>query len=207
MTRFFCALVSGLLVTVSLPACYDDPNKKYALEPLPNVKEGAAEQLARKANPFGDAMVRYLRGKPREDGNEFILGVRFEPGGFAPRMDSIGDVEALLVIMRDYPAMRIVIEGHTDNEGDPEKNRRLSQVRADWVRQFLLERGIDAERVAAEGFGDTVPIADNSTPAGQKKNRRLVIRVVNFDSQPVSVQLQHEEQQESPETGNRPADQ
>ncbi|WP_237057338.1 OmpA family protein [Microbulbifer sediminum] len=190
MTRFLCVFVSGLLVTVFLPACYDDPNRKYALEPLPNVQGGAAEQLAREASPFGDAMVRYLRGKPRKEGNEFILGVRFEPGGFAPRMDTIADIEALLVIMRDYPELRIAIEGHTDNEGDPEKNRKLSQWRADWVRQFLLERGIDAERVTAEGFGDAAPIADNSTAAGQKKNRRLVIRVVNFDSSPMSVKLQ-----------------
>ncbi|SDK55068.1 OmpA family protein [Microbulbifer yueqingensis] len=189
MTRVTCGPLFVLVATVCLAACYDDPNRKYALEPLPNVQAGAAEQLARESNPFGDEMVRYLRGKPREDGNEFTLGVRFEPGGFAPRMDTLADLEALLVIMRDYPSLRIAIEGHTDNEGEPDKNRRLSQARADWVRQFLVERGVAAERVTSEGFGDTRPIADNTSPAGQKKNRRLVIRILNFDSRPVPVEF------------------
>ncbi|WP_346837959.1 OmpA family protein [Microbulbifer sp. SAOS-129_SWC] len=180
-------LFCGLL----LSGCFD-PHKQYTnypLNPLARIADGPDEQAARRAAPFGDAMVRYLRGKARRGGDEFVLRVDFEPGGFAPEMDSIGDVEALLVIMRDFPRLRIAIEGHTDSAGDAQKNLKLSQWRADWVRSFLVERGIDAARIEAEGFGDTQPIADNSTPAGQEKNRRLVVRVLNFDSAPIEVAL------------------
>lgn len=179
-------LGAALGLSVLLGGC-DDPYKKYALDPFTEVQDSEGEQAARRAAPFGDELVRYLRGEPRGDDNEFILQVEFEPGGFAPLMDTIGEIEALLVIMRDFPDLRIAIEGHTDNEGEPERNQKLSQWRADWVRRFLLERGIAGERVQAKGFGDSDPIADNGTPAGQKKNRRLVIRILNFDRQSASL--------------------
>ncbi|MCX2782093.1 OmpA family protein [Microbulbifer thermotolerans] len=175
-------LLLAMGVVLALVACHD-PHKKYALTPLVEERGSGGEVAA----PFAEQLVRYLRGVPRAQGNEFILQVRYAPGGFAPLMDSIGDIEALLVIMRDFPALRIVIEGHTDSEGDPEKNLKLSQWRADWVRHFLLERGIAEERVQAEGFGDSRPIADNSTPEGQAKNRRLVIRLLNFATQSTAL--------------------
>ena len=175
-----------LLAALAIGGCYD-PHKKYALDPLTEVQAGESEQVARQAAPFADELVRYLRGSPREGGDAFVLQLEFEPGGFAPLMNSISDLEALLVIMRDFPSLRIAVEGHTDNEGDAEKNLKLSQWRAEWVRRFLLERGIAEDRVQAQGYGDTDPIADNSTPAGQQKNRRLVIRILNFERQSASV--------------------
>ncbi|WP_308365228.1 MULTISPECIES: OmpA family protein [unclassified Microbulbifer] len=184
--RFAVFLSLPLLAALALGGCYD-PHKKYVLNP-PSVADSEGEKAARNAAPFADELVRYLRGKPRDQGSEFILNVEFEYGGFAPRMDSLGDIEALLVIMRDYPDLRIAIEGHTDNEGKAEKNLKLSQWRANWVRSFLLERGIAGDRVQAEGFGDSRPIADNDTPEGRKQNRRLVIRILNFDQPPVSAE-------------------
>ncbi|WP_460804073.1 OmpA family protein [Microbulbifer agarilyticus] len=166
-----------------------DPTKKYTLDPRELVSNGLSEQTARAAAPFGDDMVRYLMGQAREQGDSFVLNVDFLPGGFAPKMDTLADVEALLVILRDFPALKIVVEGHTDNAGDPDKNRKLSQWRADWVRQFLLERGIDSGRVEAAGLGDSDPIADNATQRGREKNRRLVVRVIDFDGKPLNVRL------------------
>lgn len=165
-SRYFLFLIA----TLFLGACYDDPHKKYALEPPTPGEQVSVQDLS-----FGDTVVRYLRGESGE--SEFVLGVDFDPGRSSPKMDTTADVEALLVIMRDFPTVTIVIEGHTDSEGEPEKNQRLSQWRAEWVKNFLVDRGIAPERVVAEGFGDTVPIADNSTQRGQEKNRRLVVRI------------------------------
>ncbi|BBM01457.1 OmpA family protein [Microbulbifer sp. GL-2] len=176
--------VCYLFILVTFIAGCPDPNKKYALKPLTEVQTGESEKAARQAAPFADDLVRFLRGNTRKGGDTFILRLEFDPGGFAPRMDSIADLEALLVIMRDFPDLRIAIEGHTDNAGDSKKNLRLSQWRADWVQHFLVERGISTERMEAQGYGDTDPIADNSNKAGQKENRRLVIRVLNFDRVP-----------------------
>ncbi|QIL91062.1 OmpA family protein [Microbulbifer sp. SH-1] len=187
-------LWASILVVVSallLCGC-PDPTKKYTLDPRELVSNGFGEKVARESEPFGDDMVRYLMGQQRKDGALFVLDVDFEPGGFAPKMETLGDIEALLVIMRDFPALKIVVEGHTDNAGDPEKNRKLSEWRANWVRQFLLERGISAERVEAAGLGDSDPVADNSTPKGREQNRRLVVRVIDFDGKPVNVGLNRE---------------
>ncbi len=187
---------AGLLAAMIIPSLFltgcPDPTKKYTLDPRELVSNGLGEIAARQAAPFGDDMVRYLMGQARENGEIFLLRVDFEPGGFAPKMETLGDVEALLVIMRDFPALKIAVEGHTDNAGDPEKNRKLSQWRADWVKQFLLERGIGAERVEAAGLGDSDPVADNATQKGREQNRRLVVRVLDFDGKPVKVQLNRE---------------
>ncbi|WP_226703736.1 OmpA family protein [Microbulbifer elongatus] len=186
-SRSLLVLIPALLLT----GC-PDPTKKYTLDPRDLVTGGLGERTAREAAPFGDDMVRYLMGQAREQGDTFVLNVDFEPGGFAPKMDTLTDIEALLVIMRDFPALKIVVEGHTDNAGDPKKNRKLSQWRANWVKQFLLERGIAEARVEAAGLGDSDPIADNETQRGREKNRRLVVRVVDFDGKPLKVQLNRE---------------
>ncbi|WGL15729.1 OmpA family protein [Microbulbifer bruguierae] len=185
------ALVFFVLSPLLLSGC-PDPTKKYSLQPRELVTRGLGELSARQAAPFGDDMVRYLMGQSRREGDIFVLRVDFEPGGFAPKMDTIEDIEALLVIMRDFPALKIAVEGHTDNAGDPDKNRKLSQWRADWVRQFLLERGISADRVEAAGLGDSDPVADNDTQKGREQNRRLVVRVLDFDGKPVNVRLSRE---------------
>lgn len=187
IARFAVFLSLPLLGALVLGGCYD-PHKKYALDPLTAVTGSEGEKAARSAAPFADELVRYLRGGARDRKGGFVLQVEYAPGGFAPRMDSIGDIEALLVIMRDYPDLKIAIEGHTDNKGEAEKNLKLSQWRADWVRSFLLERGIAGDRVRAEGFGDGQPVADNDTPKGRKENRRLVVRVLNFDPPPVAAE-------------------
>ncbi|MEX2964056.1 OmpA family protein [Microbulbifer sp. TYP-18] len=190
MTRFVPLAILILAGTLFLGGCYD-PHKKYVypLTPREKVADSAGEKAARRAAPLGDALVRYLRNGSGVQDGEFTLGVRFRAGGSAPRMDTLRDLEALLVIMRDYPSLRIAIEAHTDSEGEADKNLKLSQWRADWVGRFLIERGIDAERIEAQGFGASLPIADDSTPEGQRLNRRLVIRVLNFDRQPLKPKL------------------
>ena len=196
--RGLCKCRILVLVPALVLAGCPDPTKKYTLDPRDLVSNGLGEQSARSAAPFGDDMVRYLMGQSREAGDTFVLDVDFEPGGFAPRMDTLGDVEALLVIMRDFPALKIVVEGHTDNAGDPKKNQKLSQWRANWVKQFLQERGIDGARVEAAGLGDSDPIADNDTQRGREKNRRLVVRVTEFDGKPVNVRMGNPRKQDPP---------
>ncbi|MCM2357670.1 MAG: OmpA family protein [Geobacteraceae bacterium] len=76
--------------------------------------------------------------------------------------------------MKKYPTTTAVIEGHTDEVGSDEYNMQLSQRRAESVVKFLVEKfGIDPSRLAAKGYGKTMPIADNSTDLGRQKNRRI----------------------------------
>jgi outer membrane protein OmpA-like peptidoglycan-associated protein len=70
------------------------------------------------------------------------------------------------------------IEGHTDNVGDSTRNIALSQRRAQAVRAALIERGVPAERLVAQGFGDAQPLGDNTTTDGRARNRRIEIRMI-----------------------------
>jgi len=95
------------------------------------------------------------------------------------RQDSYSVVEEVARIIKDHPEIqRIRIEGHTDRTGNRRFNRRLSQRRAEAVRERLIEYGVSPERLEAQGFGQEQPIADNSSPEGRSQNRRVEFIVV-----------------------------
>jgi outer membrane protein OmpA-like peptidoglycan-associated protein len=93
-------------------------------------------------------------------------------------------------VMVTYPGIRIEIQGHTDDEGDPSLNEALSLRRAEAVRQYLIQAGVPAQRLRAAGFGGSKPIADNRTAAGKAKNRRIELVLItgteSIDAAPTS---------------------
>lgn len=89
---------------------------------------------------------------------------------------SILDNVAELLVLK--PAMKIEIAGHTDSDGDDAANLLLSQQRADAVKQYLIKKGIAANRMTAKGYGESRPVADNATTAGKQQNRRTEIRIL-----------------------------
>ena len=83
-------------------------------------------------------------------------------------------LKAIDGLIKDAPGFKVTIEGHTDNKGKAAANLKLSQARAEAVRQWLIDHlQTPADRMAAKGFGSTKPIADNKTDAGRNKNRRV----------------------------------
>ena len=80
--------------------------------------------------------------------------------------------------MKNNPQLGLQIEGHTDNVGNPTYNLTLSQRRANAVRQYFEEQGIEVERLKATGFGQEKPIADNKTATGKAKNRRVELKPI-----------------------------
>lgn len=102
------------------------------------------------------------------------LDVKFATGGATVTESSMASIERVAKGMREYPETSLVIEGHTDNTGSADGNRRLSQRRADAVKAVLVDRfAIDAARITAVGKGADVPIADNGTAEGRARNRRV----------------------------------
>ena len=75
--------------------------------------------------------------------------------------------------------MRVEIQGHTDNVGSERYNQTLSERRARTDLNYLVARGINANRLQTIGYGETKPIADNSTPAGRAMNRRIEFKILN----------------------------
>jgi len=90
---------------------------------------------------------------------------------------SNASLDKLVAIMNDNPGLKVKIEAHTSNAGDATKNQTLSENRANAVKDYLVCKGISADRITAEGFGGTQPIADNTTAAGRTKNNRVEIRM------------------------------
>ena len=86
-------------------------------------------------------------------------------------------VDRLAQFMRDYPERSVRIEGHTDAAGSDDTNQSLSERRAQAVREALLQRGLEAPRIGAVGYGEARPIANNETAAGRQQNRRVEIVV------------------------------
>jgi OOP family OmpA-OmpF porin len=72
--------------------------------------------------------------------------------------------------------VRAEVAGHTDNRGSPQRNRILSQQRAEAVMRYLVSKGVDAGRLTARGYGPDSPIADNATESGRAENRRVELR-------------------------------
>jgi outer membrane protein OmpA-like peptidoglycan-associated protein len=85
--------------------------------------------------------------------------------------------DAVVAVIEKNPTIKIRIEGHTDSRGKAGYNRKLSDQRAKAVLKYLVDKGIDADRMTAEGFGPDKPIAPNETADGRAKNRRVEFHI------------------------------
>lgn len=114
-----------------------------------------------------------------EAGAEIILeNIFFASNSFALEPQSYVELNKLVDLLTRNTQLRIRIEGHTDSDGDEDKNLTLSKNRAASVKTYLESKGIASERLESEGFGETNPIAPNTTPTEKAKNRRTAFRVL-----------------------------
>jgi OOP family OmpA-OmpF porin len=107
-----------------------------------------------------------------------LRGINFKTGKATILKSSRRTLARTLAIMREFPGLRVKIEGHTDDRGERDKNLDLSRRRADAVKWYLIDLGIAADRIETEGFGPDQPVGDNAKPAGRAKNRRIELHVL-----------------------------
>jgi outer membrane protein OmpA-like peptidoglycan-associated protein len=103
--------------------------------------------------------------------------VLFDTGKYALKPGARERLARVAGILQAYPGLRVQVEGHTDSTGTPEFNQRLSEQRAQAVQQFLETQGVTLNLVTAQGFGQTAPVASNSTAEGRQLNRRVELVV------------------------------
>lgn len=114
------------------------------------------------------------------DGVTFDVGSYTIKPAFRTTLDSVADS------LIQYPNSLVDVYGHTDSTGSDAFNQRLSENRAQAVSNYLVSRGVSNARIRWQGFGETMPVADNATVDGRARNRRVEIKIIPFDDQDVA---------------------
>ena len=139
----------------------------------------AAQQQAANAQAHAQSLqtaLADLQARPTDRGMVVTMGdLLFDTGSAHLNPGGLRVVDHLVQFMQAYPQRRVSIEGFTDSVGNPGSNQVLSERRADAVRLALIDRGIDAARLEARGYGEEYPVASNTNPAGRQMNRRVEI--------------------------------
>jgi outer membrane protein OmpA-like peptidoglycan-associated protein len=108
-----------------------------------------------------------------------LKNVQFESNSSELMTGSSESLDKVVNAMNEYDQLRIEIQAHTDNMGEASYNLSLSEKRANSVRDYLIARGVAANRMEVKGYGETQPIADNSTRDGRAKNRRVELKIID----------------------------
>jgi OOP family OmpA-OmpF porin len=126
-----------------------------------------------------------------QQGEIALVGVGFETNSDTLTTASRAVLDPVAANLKKYPELQIELQGHTDSVGADKYNLNLSQRRADAVRSYLLSQGVSPAQVVARGYGESQPVADNSTAEGRAQNRRVVMKVLR---NPGSVEVKGESQ-------------
>jgi outer membrane protein OmpA-like peptidoglycan-associated protein len=110
------------------------------------------------------------------------------------------EMDSVIALMNKYEELIVKVEGHTDSKGSDSYNMALSERRAKAAKEYMVEQGIDAERILTEGFGESMPIAPNENPdgsdneAGRAKNRRVEFKLLNDVNEDLPIEIDYEAQ-------------
>jgi outer membrane protein OmpA-like peptidoglycan-associated protein len=107
-----------------------------------------------------------------------IPGIEFETGKADVRMTSAPVLQAAASVLTQYPTLKVMITGHTDNVGNHDANVELSRRRAESVKGFMIKQGVAPERIETRGEGPDAPIATNNTKQGRQANRRIEFQII-----------------------------
>ncbi|MFN3402760.1 MAG: OmpA family protein [Cytophagaceae bacterium] len=154
-----------------------------------NVSAPSEAKFKIKAKGFMDYSVIFgLEGEqlnkefyltPIEVGETFTLNnIIFQQSLAEMLPESLPELDNLVMLLKENPTMEIELSGHTDNQGDPEKNQKLSEDRVKAVMEYLTSMGIEKKRLKGKGYGGTRPIASNSKEETRKLNRRVEFTIM-----------------------------
>jgi len=153
---------------------------------IPNIKKrptavmfSALSHGGIKGDPSMIKNIRIAKGgvdlydKLMTDGKIVTTGIRFDVNKATIKPQSMGVLNTIAKLLKEHKDIRFSVEGHTDGDGDDASNQKLSEARANSVKNALVEMGIDASRLETKGFGESNPVSDNTTPEGNANNRRV----------------------------------
>jgi outer membrane protein OmpA-like peptidoglycan-associated protein len=131
---------------------------------------------------------------PTDNGQAILVnlpeGVTFDVGSAALQPGFRATLDQIAQSMNQYPNSLIDVYGHTDSTGSDQFNQTLSESRARTVANYLTMQGVSAARIRSQGFGETMPVADNATEEGRRRNRRVEIKIVPISQEQVQAARQ-----------------
>lgn len=107
-----------------------------------------------------------------------LTGLSFKTNSDVLDSSSNARLDSAVLTLNNNPDSDVLVAGHTDSSGDAAYNQSLSEKRANAVRNYLIEKGVDGSRLSVRGYGETEPVASNDTAAGRAKNRRVELRIL-----------------------------
>ncbi|MEP6674369.1 MAG: OmpA family protein [Ferruginibacter sp.] len=139
-----------------------------------------SDQFLLAANTPDSTYLINIPLQPLETGAAVVLkNIFFDSKQFALKTSSIDELDKLVQLMNENPQVKILISGYTDNVGKPADNLLLSNNRGKAVVAYLVSKGIPVQRLSFKGYGETNPVADNTTETGKAMNRRTEVSVVS----------------------------
>ena len=138
-----------------------------------------------------------LKREVRQLLQKAMQGIEFETGKSTIKPKSYTLLNQIADIFIENKNYIIEVQGHTDSTGKYDLNMKLSDDRANAVRDYLIGKGVPSERMTAKGYGPDVPIADNNTAAGRQKNRRVEFNIT-FEEVHIETILDHADSEEAP---------
>lgn len=129
--------------------------------------------------------------RPSDDGRSILLslpdGVTFDTGSYMLQPQFRPTLDKIAQSLKDYPNSLIDVYGHTDSTGSAQLNQTLSENRARTVGDYLGMQGVSQARIRTQGYGASMPVADNATPEGRARNRRVEIKIVPITQDQVNA--------------------
>ena len=156
--------------TVNANGCMAGQSQGRA--PAPAAPSEASPAPPRPAPP------RTLDLSPISGAGRVLEGVTFESGSARLQAGSYVELDSIAKVLLASPNMKVEISGHTDDSGTPADNMRISTLRAEAVRNYLVAKGVPFQQIVARGYGATVPRTPDTTPRGRAANRRVEIRIL-----------------------------
>jgi hypothetical protein len=167
----YCDLYSGIK--------FDIPREKYpTLDQIEDiVKRYSSEPADVDYNRIEEIIKAYHSNKAKTEPNWILYGVNFDFNKSSLTPGSYPVLDHAVELLTEHNELKVEIQGYTDNAGPDAVNQKLSELRASAVKEYLVSKGISAERLTTVGMGELNPVADNTTPAGREKNRRVEFKI------------------------------
>jgi outer membrane protein OmpA-like peptidoglycan-associated protein len=135
------------------------------------------DRCPREAGPKWNYGCPEIKESVRKIFEQALTGIQFQTAKSIILPKSFPILDNVVKVCKENPTYYIIINGHTDNQGDDLKNMKLSDDRANAVRLYLIKKGVPATRLESHGYGPTQPIDTNDTPEGRARNRRVEFKV------------------------------